>query len=189
MKTFSGRKPSQHPFELKWFTDLLLERGVTRYLEIGARDGDTFHHVMSALPEGSFGVALDLPGAKWGRGDSHESLNRAAEDIGAQGKTAMVVLADSQQRKTADAISEAAPFDAILIDGDHTLAGATRDWTLYGEMAPLVAFHDIVGEGINDKKSRAPVQVPTLWAELKEAHEVVEFVATGSKMGIGVVCK
>ena len=37
LQTFSGRNPSQNEFELRSFIALLRDRGVTRYLEIGAR--------------------------------------------------------------------------------------------------------------------------------------------------------
>lgn len=188
MQTFSGRKPSQHPFEIKWFVDLLLKHGVTRYLEVGARHGDTFHYVMSALPKGSFGVALDLPGARWGKSDSQKALHKAVEDLAKQERTGVVMLADSQDRRTAESVEQWGPFDAVLIDGDHSLEGVTRDFQLYGDMAPILAFHDIVGDGIRDKASGHPVEVPILWRQLKARREHVELVASGSKMGIGVLC-
>ena len=48
-------------------------------------------------------------------------------------------------------VKKRGPFDAILIDGDHSLAGVSKDWQLYGELAPLVAFHDIAGAGQAEK--------------------------------------
>jgi len=190
LKTFSGRKPSQHPAELGQFIDMLLRLGVRRYLEIGARHGDTFHAVMSALPKGSLGMAVDLPGGKWGQSNSQKALAAAAADIEAQGKTAVVVLADSHQAGTARTVRRHTPFDAVLIDGDHTLAGVTRDWELYGAMADVVAFHDIDGAGVTAKRGGHPVEVPLLWQKLRCGHGMArEIIAPGSKMGIGVLCK
>lgn len=61
LTTFSGRKPSQNAHELGAFVNFLRAQGVKRYGEIGARDGDTFHHILTALPDCQ-GVAMDLPG-------------------------------------------------------------------------------------------------------------------------------
>ena len=187
LETFSGRKPSQNEQELRGFIALLRERGVTRYLEIGARHGDTFHEVMLSLPEGSTGVAVDLPGGLWGTSKSRDQLQRAVADLNRRGYRCSTLFGDSQTDATKRLITGRGPFDAILIDGDHTLAGVTRDWAHYGQMAPLVAFHDIVGTGQREKVHGREVEVPILWQQLKGQHQVAEFVADGSAMGIGAV--
>jgi len=189
LTTRSGRKPSQNEFELRGFMGLLQEREVTRYLEIGARHGDTFYEVMRSLPPGSVGVAVDLPGALWGTVKSQNSLRDAVEDLRARGYNASVIFGDSRSAATRRLVQGRGPFDAILIDGDHTLEGVTADWQAYGEAAPLVAFHDIVGDGQAEKVQGNPVQVPLLWHVLKGQFETVEFVDSGSAMGIGCVLR
>src|SRR5688572_15125983 len=96
LQTFSGRNPSQDEFELTSFIALLRERGVRRYLEIGARHGDTFHEVMRNLPAGSVGVAVDLPGGLWGTDKSRSALKRAAADLNGRGYKASVLFGNSQ---------------------------------------------------------------------------------------------
>jgi hypothetical protein len=188
LKTFSGRKPSQDEFELRSFIALLLERSVTRYLEIGARDGDTFHEVMTALPAGSRGVALDLPGGLWGKTTTRDRLEWACADLEHRGYKVSPLFGDSRAAGTLRLAQTRGPYDAMLIDGDHTYQGVRSDWENYRHMAPLVAFHDIVGSGQAEKVHGNPVQVPRLWEEIKASGlETVEFVAPGSKMGIGVV--
>lgn len=189
LTTFSGRKPSQDEFELAGFIDLLVQRGVRRYLEIGARHGDTFHEVMRHLPPGSTGVAVDLPGGLWGTVKSQRTLQRVAADLQGRGYLASYLFGDSQTDATRRLVVGRGPYDAILIDGDHTLEGVTRDWALYGSLAPLVAFHDITGTGMAEKRHGRPVEVPVLWAQLRDRHTVREFVSPGSKMGIGVVVR
>jgi hypothetical protein len=188
LKTFSGRPPSQNEQELRGFISLLRDRGVKRYLEIGSRHGDTFHEVMLSLPTGSTGVAVDLPGGLWGTSKSRNALLCAVADLNARGYRCSALFGDSQTEATKRLIVGRGPYDAILIDGDHTLAGVTRDWQLYGQMAPIVAFHDIVGTGQREKVHGREVEVPILWDRLKAAHDVREFVAEGSAMGIGAVC-
>jgi hypothetical protein len=190
LNTFSGRRASQNEFELRAFIDLLNERGVTRYAEIGARHGDTFWSVMTSLPVGSVGVAVDLPGGLWGTEKSRLSLERAVADLVSRGYKATCLFGDSQTEATRRIVRGRGPYDAILIDGDHSLAGVTRDWQLYGELAPLIAFHDIVGTGEIEKVHGSPVEVPILWQSiLRTGAETREFVAPDSAMGIGVVLR
>lgn len=160
---------------------------VRRYCEIGARHGDTFHEVMLSLPLGSVGVAVDLPGGLWGRSSSRPSLEAAVADLRGRGYRASVLFGDSQSMATQRMLRSRGPFDAILIDGDHTLEGVTRDWELYGDMAEIVAFHDIVGSGQAEKVSGREVEVPVLWEQLREEHRNLEIVDDGSQMGIGVL--
>lgn len=188
LQTFSGRRASQHPDELAGFVGLLVDRGVKSYLEIGARHGDTFHDVMMALPEGSKGVAVDLPGALWGTESSRAHLERAVADLCAKGRPCSALFGDSQTDATRRLVVGRGPYDAVLIDGDHTYAGVVRDWQQYRKIAPIVAFHDIVGHGEAEKVHGNPVQVPRLWAEIKASGLVtMEFVGKDSTMGIGVV--
>lgn len=202
LHTRSGRNPSQDPQELDAFIELLQKKHVRRYLEIGARHGDTFYEVMTRLPHGSTGVAIDLPGGPWGKSSSVHDLLDAVDALCERGYTAHYLLADSQQLSTREQAIALAPrgrfdnypFDAVLIDGDHRYAGVARDWELYGLLAPIVAFHDIAGEGQTTKDKKAlPVEVPRFWAELRKQPALAasmfhEFISHDSKMGIGVVC-
>ena len=190
MRTFSGRRASQNDHELNSFKQLLIDRGVTKYLELGARHGDTFWSVMTSLPVGSVGVAVDLPGGLWGTEASRDHLQRAVADLCQRGYKASFLFGDSQTEATKRLIVGRGPFDAILIDGDHTLPGVTRDWDLYGDMAKIVAFHDIVGTGQAEKVYGNPVEVPILWDRIKHSGLVtVEYVGEGSAMGIGCVLR
>lgn len=187
MLTFSGRRASQHPVELAAFIRLLQAEGVTSYLEIGARHGDTFHAVMSALPVGSVGVAVDLPGGAWGVSSSAMALQCAADDLLQRGYDIEVLLGNSTGPGVLKSLGDRA-FDAALIDGDHRYEGVLADWLTYRDRATLVAFHDIAGVGEIQRSSRLPVEVPRLWQEVKgSARRSIEFVAEGSRMGIGVL--
>ena len=187
LETRSGRRASQNAYELGAFIDMLRARQVTRYLEIGARHGDTFYDVMRALPVGSKGVALDLPGGMWGTDKSRASLEDACSDLRRRGYDVRCIFGDSRSAGIRQIVMVEGPYDAILIDGDHRYAGVKADWQNYAQFAPLVAFHDIVGTGEKELVHGNPVEVPRLWAELKVEHEHVEFVDEGSTMGIGCI--
>jgi hypothetical protein len=184
---FSGRLASQDAQELAQFIGLLQSRGVRRYGEIGAREGDTFHAVMLALPKGSVGVALDLPGGAWGKPTTRVKLEKAVADLCKRGYKASALFGDSTTGATFNLFRGRGPYDAILIDGDHRLPGVTSDWQRYGPLAPLVAFHDIAGDG-QQSRDGLPVEVPLLWRCIRhERPTCLEFVTAGSGMGIGVL--
>jgi hypothetical protein len=142
---------------------------------------------MKSLPKGSYGLAVDLPGALWGKVSSSSALERAVKDLRQKGYFVDMILGDSTSYDVIRKIHDRNSFDAALIDGDHTYSGVKQDWINYGDCAPIVAFHDIVGDGQIEKVKGHLVEVPKLWAELKVSiPKTVEFVDSGSKMGIGV---
>lgn len=196
-QTFSGNRASQMTEEIGGLIRLAHYIDATSYLEIGARHGDTFHMMLSQFPQGSLGLAVDMPGGLWGISSSMQSLERALLDLQKNGKPgAACTFGDSQTDEVAARVNSwrrhhvgPRPFDLALIDGDHRLPGVTRDWELYSPMCRFVAFHDIVGTGQFERAQGNAVEVPILWEQLKaQAPDACrEFVAAKSTMGIGVV--
>jgi len=186
MLTRSGRKASQQPAELARLLEIIVSEGVTSYLEIGARHGDTFYDVVRAMPKGSKAVAVDLPGGKWGHGSSREAMTDCANELVNLGYKITVIFGDSTKPDIIEHIEGHGPYGAVFIDGDHRYEGVKQDWINYGK-APIVAFHDIDGEGVYS--GSLPVEVPTLWAEIKGdyRHESIIDCADGRRMGIGVI--
>lgn len=168
--------------------NLFKERKVGSYLEIGAREGDSFHEIMVNLPRGSRGVAVDLPGGLWGKATTDKKLIRACDDLRRRGYDVSHLFGDSATAATSTLAKMRGPYDAILIDGSHRYDDVKRDWEIYGSWAPIIVFHDIVGHGQADKVAGNPVEVPRLWQEIKsEFGSFLELIDPGSKMGLGVV--
>lgn len=187
LKTFSGRKASQDEFELRSFIGIIKDAGCQRYLEIGARHGDTFHEVMISLPLGSYGLAVDLPGGLWGKSATRQNLELVIDDLRARGYRVDALFGDSTNPNVIDLIHDAGPFDVALIDGDHRYAGVKADWENYMDAANIIAFHDIVGHDQAEKVHGHKVEVPRLWSEIKKTlASNRELIGEGSKMGIGV---
>jgi hypothetical protein len=143
---------------------------------------------MRALPRGSFGVTVDNGKRSAGRGRT-SPLAEVGARLARQGYRIETVFGDSHDSATIEATRRLGPFDAVLIDGDHSYAGVKRDWENYGPMARrIVAFHDIAEEHVT--RSGFRVEVPRLWREIKATGaDTREFIAPGSKMGIGVVVR
>lgn len=170
----SGKPWPQEPEEIDGFCAFLKERGVKRYLEIGCRYGDTFDAVMTAIG-GGHGVAVDLPGADGYERDGQAILEAAVEAHGGH-----CIIGNSRDPRVIAKVKELGPYDAILIDGDHSYDGAMIDWMNYGHLAPLVAFHDITAPQVQ-------IETKRVWTELSRGRETKEFVKPGSQMGIGVL--
>lgn len=186
LKTFSGRRASQNHFELTSFIEFMRSRGVKRYAEIGAREGDTFHEIMLNIGKDAYGLAVDLPGGLWGKHTTGGQLQIAIKDLTKQGYKVQYIHGNSQHENVINSVEARGPYDCILIDGDHTLEGVTKDWENYKSMGKMIAFHDIVGTGQRERVSKREVEVPLLWEKLKEEYTTIEFIAPGSTMGIGV---
>lgn len=183
--TRSGREASQQPGELSALIDLFQYLGVTSYLEIGARHGDTFHTVMRSLPKGSRGVAVDLPDGPWGSCSSRESLFEAISDLGRYGYRVCEIIGDSASTAVREQVSDLGPFDAVLIDADHRYEAVKADFEHY--KAPITALHDIDGHGL--VCGAYEMGVPRFWAEIREQYPYREFIdpSDDRPMGIGVV--
>lgn len=177
-------KPSQRPAELAAFIQLLTAHGVRSYLEIGARYGQTLEAVGLALPVPSVLVAVELPGAWWGRDDSWPVLQAVAERLRAHGHAVHIVEGDSHARETRDAVTAIRPtYDAVFIDADHREPAVRQDWAHYGTIGRLVGFHDIAPEPHNVR-----IEVPVVWRELVAQYPSVDFVDPAAPgMGIGVL--
>lgn len=184
--TRSGREASQQPFELERLIDILIERRVASYLEIGARHGDTFYEIVRSLPKGSLCVAVDLPNGPWGSSWSMDCLIDCVEELQKQGYNAHYVLGDSRAPEVVELVKSQGRFDAVLIDGDHRYDGVNADFSNYGD-GKIVAFHDIAGDGLVCGEN--PVEVPKYWNEIKDRFEHEEIInpSDDRPMGIGVI--
>lgn len=181
---FSGTEATQMQAELASFITLLQKTGCQSYLEIGARCGDTFRAVMMALPVGSVGVAVDLPNNGWGEERSEDKLRNVCRELRDAGYRASCILGSSRNLDVIEQARLFAPFDAVFIDGDHSLEGVTADYNNYKTMAKkLISFHDIAWK----PDGNCHIGVPELWGHLSETHEISEFIAKDSRMGIGVL--
>ncbi len=177
------RGGNQDPAELAQFLALVKSLNVRRYLEIGCRNGDTFDAVMRTIgPGGGFGLAIDIPE----NADAKAKLRGTVNDLNRDGMRCEVIFGNSQVSIVRQRAASYGPFDLILIDADHTYQGVKKDFEAYGNMAPIVALHDVAAPRghMSDGK---PNDVGVFWNEIKGRFKYDEFVTPGANMGFGVL--
>lgn len=174
-------KALQHPQEFAEFVNILVRENVRSYLEIGSKFGGSLWLVASALPRGSLIVSVDLPGPV----GSSDALRHIAHRIRKQlGMRVELILGDSHDASTVSRVRSLSPFDAVFIDGDHSMAGVEKDWCDYGHMAKVVAFHDISWKRVTGGDR---IEVPKLWALIKDKYRHHEIRMDRKNNGIGIL--
>jgi hypothetical protein len=182
--------PVQDSTELQVFVRFVQEQKIRSYLEIGAKYGGSFWHVVSAMPKGSLAVAVDLPyGSTFKRPVSEPYLRECVSQLRAKGYLAHFIKGDSTNVTVIDAVQKRAPYDLCLIDANHTEAFVRSDWANYGPMAKIVAFHDISYDMKRNHKDKIfPIEVPKVWDEIKTEyrHQEIRLCKTKDN-GFGIL--
>jgi predicted O-methyltransferase YrrM len=171
--------------ELVELVALVSERRPRAVVEIGTQHGGTFYAwCQTAQPDATL-VSIDLPEGPFG-GVDRPDLPRALRGFAHSRQAVHSMRLDSREVATRTALERHLAGQAIeflFIDGDHSLAGVSRDLELYGALvAPggMIAFHDIV------EHPEYPVcQVDRLWRRLRDDHRHVEFTVPGHERGWG----
>ena len=177
-----GLRCWQYPIQFSEYLVLLGRLGVRSYLEIGIRHGGTFIltvEYLRRLHPVTTAIAIDL--GEWPSYADYRVINPTAE----------FYQMNSQSEEFQRLVHERAPFDAALIDGDHSEEGCWQDFMLLKDKASVLAFHDIVSDAVPG--------VPAVWRRVKSEHReqyrFFEFTAqyetvrarTGKQfLGIGV---
>lgn len=160
--------------------------GAKSLLAIGCRYGYTLVDMALRMPAGAKIVAVDLPDQEgWNDQEAVKHLEKNVDYLKSEGFDAHLIIGDSHKQETWEKVAPLVPmgtFDIVFIDGDHTYEGVNQDWKDYGQLGKVVLFHDI-------REPKPPewmgMGVWKLWNEVKKLGGCEEFLAPGSKMGIG----
>lgn len=178
-------EPLQDLAELDAFIEVVKREQVSSYLEIGSRWGGSFWRVMTAMPPGSRGVAVDVA--------SNSDLLACMDELRTRGYAVHFLLGDSTSTPIISSASLNAPYDLCLIDGNHTEPYISKDWINYGPMARIVAFHDInYSRPYLDVRPGAKwsIDVPKLWKRIKQDYrrtEEIKLCHTKRDNGFGIL--
>ena len=177
----------QHDGEMARFIDILKREGVRSYLEIGSKFGGSLWRVGNTLPPGSRIVCVDLPQGDGSPKETRPHLIECHEALRARGYDAHQFLGDSTDTTIIDAVRKLGPFDACLIDANHTETYVRADWENYGSLCRIVAFHDIGWLPRPEPSKKMPIDVPKVWNEIKASYRHEEIRECPRDNGIGVL--
>ena len=180
-----GLRFTQFPNQFAPYLVELGRLGVRTYVEIGVDHGGTFLITTTYL-------------SRLGPVERATAVDRfeipSLRTLPGPAKRTDVLRADSTSREVAEYVAANAPFDLVLIDGDHSEEGCRRDLDLIRPHARAFALHDIVG--VNTPGVRA------VWESLVRDHsdeyEFREFIAQypetpaavgGTALGIGLAVR
>jgi predicted O-methyltransferase YrrM len=182
-------KALQHNAEIDRFVELVKRENVRSYLEIGSKFGGSLWRVGSVMPAGSKIVAVDMPHGTRAWNDSRRSLEACVSHLNRIGQRTTLLWGDSTDEKIVSSVRALAPFDLVLIDGDHNLPFVTKDWENYGPLGRIVAFHDIAWKRAPGA-SNYQIDVPKFWESIKGMYphrEEIVLDPTGQDNGFGVL--
>jgi cephalosporin hydroxylase len=192
MKSYLNN-PLQFPQEIEEFVKLMKDNEIRSYLEIGSMYGGSLWLVSRIMPKGSRIVSVDLPTP--GKPHAAQSLQDCIAHLRRENFDAHLFVGDSTNMDIVKKVGALAPFDAGLIDGNHTMQYVTKDWENYGPLCKIVAFHDInyrrpkeeITALMRQNQSFYAIDVPPFWDKLKTDYRHIEIKRDKRDNGFGVL--
>lgn len=173
-----GLKIWQYPRELAAYLAHLVRLEVRSYLELGTRHGGTFVVTVESLArcgllESALGVDI-MPCPSMLEYVASEPRARFAQ-------------VNTQSDDFARVVDEHGPFDAALIDANHSAAECRRELSVLAHRCRVIAFHDIANTEFPE--------VGTVWNEVKAlgTFRCFEYISgyrePHTPMGLGLAIK
>lgn len=163
--------------------NLLKAAKITSYLEIGCKWGGTLFRVAQTMPKGSKIVAVDMPTPGSG---TETSLRACCDELMRMDYDVNLYLGDSTGEAVVSAVRAQGPFDACLIDANHTMEYVIADYENYAPLSQIVALHDISHKRPK-QPGRLPIEVPAFWEKVKYGYRHVEIAHEPMDNGFGIL--
>ena len=150
-------------------------------VEIGTANGGTLARWLE-IPSAEIVISIDYPiGIHGGQGFEERTyvISDALEQANLTNKQFFAINGDSKHPYLVERLREildGKKIDFLFIDGDHTYQGVKGDYDLYEQFLnedSIVGFHDIIDSQFHAENN---CFVSTLWSELKQQYENVEFM-------------
>jgi predicted O-methyltransferase YrrM len=180
---------NQKRVEILALLRLLQRESPRRVCEIGGDKGGTVSLFAQAAAPDAHLLSLDI--------NYRPGLVKALPRLARPGQKITCRAADSHASETEAAARRwlaGDRLDFLFIDGDHSLAGVTRDFAMYAPLVRrggLIAFHDIVSDyrtRYGRETSCDTGGVPAFWDKLIEEarYPIREFIADTEQDGYGL---
>lgn len=180
---------TQFDDELNPFIEIIRDERCKSLLEIGSRFGGSLWRIARSLPKGSRVVSIDSGGGMGGnKPGAQPSLRGCVAALNGLGYDAHLLIGDSyNDHSIVRRGKDLAPFDAVFIDGDHSMEGMVHDWHNFGRHARKVcAFHDVAWRPPVTYSGKL-VDCRAVWDVLKYRYRSETFLHPGGNMGVGVL--
>ena len=150
-------------------------------VEIGTANGGTLARWLE-IPSAEIVISIDYPiGIHGGQGFEERTyvISDALEQANLTNKQFYAINGDSKHPYLVarlEEILDGKKIDFLFIDGDHTYQGVKGDFDIYKQFLnenSIVGFHDIIDSEFHAENN---CFVSTLWSELKQKYESVEFM-------------
>jgi len=183
--------PMQLRPEIRSLMELLKQRGVKRFMEIGTANGGTLFLLCKSLGKGSAGISLDLPCDSF-FGEYPKYKEPFYQSFAGEGQSLRLLRGDSHKPETlanVKGVLGEEKLDFLLIDGDHSYEGVKKDYEMYSPLVKeggIIAFHDIVVF-----PPELHCDVHRFWNEVKLQSKSQEFISDPKQTwaGIGIIFK
>lgn len=173
--------------EIDALADIFRKENVRSFLEIGSKFGGSLERLANAMSIGSRVVSVDLPRGTRAWPQSEAELKATVSRLQLKGYDAHLIWGDSTAPEVIAQVRALGPFDAIFLDGNHTRPFVENDFANYGQIARIVAFHDIAWRRPLDWQG-VRIDVPEFWEGVKGKYLHEEFRdPDGKDNGIGVL--
>lgn len=180
---------TQYDDELNPFIEIVRSEKCRSFLEIGSRYGGSLWRIAAGLQDGAKVVSIDSGGGMGGnKPGAQGSLRACVARLNERGYDAHLLVGDSYNDSNIVKRGKAlGPFDAVFIDGDHSMEGMVHDWHNFGRHAKKVCgFHDVVWKQPVPYSGKL-VDCKAVWDVLKYRYRSQTFAHPGGNMGVGVL--
>jgi len=158
--------------ELREFLELLVDKRITKILQIGLGHYGSTQFCLSLICDEVVTVEFDQKNIR----------NYADREILYNQNVEKFVWGDSTSEEVINEVKKFGEFDAVFIDGNHSYEFVKKDYENYSKLVKeggIIAFHDAFGEGERYGTPRV----------LTEIQEKIQYIKHSNEIGIAYFVK